>query len=279
MFVACGKTPEVDDAYSTTPREETTTEEMMPLETQEPEKDQWRLQTKYMELRCSEIYKDVLRHQETVSDAVAVEIFSVISDDTVMELFRIYFGDEAVGTIAGYLNVDGFEIPVTYTICQYNEDEFEDENIRMLYLETMNCFNDIMEGVFADECFHAEKVEVQEESIVTKLSYWSITLPATMGCEEAEENGQYKVSFYGDVAGERIELYTIYLGDSGAETVLGVYDINGAKKILSVESYEIIPAEEWTDKDQEVAYSMLATINDVLQVIMSSEYFSEEIPQ
>ena len=57
------------------------------------------------------------------------------------------------------------------------------------------------------------------------------------------------------------------------------YNVNGEKRLLSLESFEIEPAAEWTDEDQEAAFGMLATINNVLQTIMSSENFSEQIPE
>ncbi len=237
------------------------------------------VQTKYLALSYSDIYTDVLVHQEVLSDTVTMEIFSLQMNDGSMELFRIYFGDEARGIVAGYLTADGEEIPVTYTICQYNDDEFVDEDTRALYFETMNCFNEIMAGLQADNRFQTEKAAAPVENAETELSYWTVTLPDTMEYEESEENGQYKVAFYGNVAGERIALYTIYIGDPSAETVLGTFDVNGEAKKLSVENYEIMPAERWTDEDQASAYAMMATINDVIQAIMSSENFSEEIPQ
>lgn len=237
------------------------------------------IQTQYLSLSYPETYADVLLHQEVTADAVTMEIFSMKADNRTLELFRIFFGDETVGSIAGYLSVDGQEIPVTYTICQYNDEEFTDEETRAQYYETMNCLNDIMGTLEADDCFQTEKKEHPVENTETVLTYWTVTLPETMEYEEFEENGLYKVACYGNVAGERIALYTIYIGDPGAETVLGTYDVNGEAKKLSVESYEIIPAESWTDEEQASAYAMMATVNDVIQTIMSSENFSEEIPE
>lgn len=276
VLIACGNNTAVE---STQPSVVPEPVETGSVGTEQPKQVLVEVQTKYMVLSYPESYIDVLSHQEVVSDTVAMEIFSMNVKTGTLELFRIYFGDETVGNTAGYLNVDGSEIPVTYTICQYNDDEFADEDTRMLYYETMNCFNDIMSGMLADDRFHVEKAEVQVESKAINLSYWSVTLPANMECDESEENGQYRVSFYGNVAGEKVALYTIYLGDPGVETVLGTYNVDGKAKILSVESYEIIPAEGWTDEEQEAAYAMLATINDVLQTIMSSENFSEQMPE
>ena len=276
MLTACGDNTAME---STQPPGGSELVENGVMGTEQPKQVLVEVQTKYMVLAYAESYIDVLSHQEVVSDTVAMEIFFMNVKTGTLELFRIYFGDETVGNVAGYLDVDGSEIPVTYTVCQYNDDEFADEDTRTLYYETMNCFNDIMSGMHTDERFHVEKAEVQVESATINLSYWSVTLPANMECEEFEENGQYKVSFYGNVAGERIALYTIYLGEPGAETVLGVYNANGVKRLLSLESYEIVLAEGWSDEDQEVAYGMLATINNVLQTIMSSENFSEQIPE
>ena len=286
VLIACGNNTAMDSTQPTVVPEPVETGSVVtePVETgsvvtEQPKQMLVEVQTKYMMLGYPESYIDVLSHQEAVSDTVAMEIFSLNVKTGTLELFRIYFGDETVGSIAGYLDVDGSEVPVTYTVCQYNDDEFADEDTRTLYYETMNCFNDIMSGMLTDERFHIEKEKVQEESATINLSYWSVTLPVNMECEEFEEDGQYKVSFYGNVAGERIALYTIYLGDTGAETVLGVYNVNGEKRLLSLESFEIVPAAEWTDEDQEAAFGMLATINNVLQTIMSSENFSEQIPE
>lgn len=235
------------------------------------------MQTKYLDLSYPEIYADVLLHQEVISDMTTMELFSLKTHGGTMELFRIYFGDETVGSVAGYLSLDGTEIPVTYTICQFNDDEFPDEEVRALYYDTMNCFNDLMDSLQADDRFHTQKVQTPVENTEIVLSYWSFILPKTMECEEYDSNRQYKVTFFGNVSGDRVALYTICLGEPSVETVLGTYFINGEAKILSLESYDIIPTGEWTDESQEAAYDMMATVNDVLRVIMSDENFSDAV--
>lgn len=278
LFSACGTdtqlapTQPVDESTPDSVETETAGEEQM----QQPMVE---VQTKYTVLSYPESYKDVLSHQEIVSDAVTMEIFSMEAETGAMELFRIWFGDDTTGSVAGYLNVDGTEIPVSYTICQYNDDEFADEDVRKMYCETMNCINDIMDGIHSDERFSTEKAQSPVENGEINLAYWTFTLPSSMECEEIEENGQYEVSFYGNVAGEKIALYTISVGDTERNTVLGTYVINGEAKTLSLESYEIVPVEGWSDAEWESVYAMMATINDVLPVIMSSENFSEQMPE
>lgn len=234
--------------------------------------------TKYVSFFYPDKYSEVLQHREVVSEEIVMEIFSMVVNESPVELFRIYFGDEAMGITCGYLTVDGVEIPVTYTICQY-DDNFFDEETKNIYFETMNCFNDIMDSIQSDRRFSIEKAVTPVINTDAVCTYWSFSLPETMEYEERNSSDKYELRFYGNVAGEKIALYTIVLGDTEDNTVLGTYALNGSKKYLKVESYPIEPLESWTDEETELAYTMMGTVNTVLQTIMSNEnyeeYFSE----
>lgn len=284
FFSACANNEQEENKVNTEERiSETNTVEFDSVETEPVETtvlldNSVQIQTKYLTVLYSDIYDDYLLHQEVSSEDVTMEIFSMSEDNTVRELFRIYFGDETMGIVSGYLTVDNIEVPVTYTICQYNDEDFADEEARKLYLETMNCFDDIMNSIQADDRFCTEKAVAPVNSKDATLTYWTFTLPETMEYEE-ENNGRYEIRFYGNVAGEKIALYTIFIGEPCGNTVLGTYALNGNKLILSVESYSLVPQENWRDEDTMSAYMMMGTINDVLQIITSSENFSEETPE
>lgn len=284
MFTACGS----DSAEQSTETiyenvEQTVASQPTESEYAETESDaaelQRKIETEYVQLSYSAKYQDVLIHQEIRSDPVTIEIFSMQAKDKTMELFRIYFGDETMGIMEGYLTVEGTEIPVCYSICQYNNEEFPNEETRALYLETMNCLNEIMHSLRDNSSFSEDKATEPVNVRDAVISYWTFSLPETMEYEELEQAEQYEIRFYGNVAGERIALYTVFLGEPVGSTQLGTYELDGINRIVSVENYPMVPKETWTEESIASYYMMMSTINDVLQVIMSNENFSEQLPE
>lgn len=95
-------------------------------------------------------------------------------------------------------------------------------------------------------------------------------------CEEMTLGGDYQADFFGDVRGERIKLYSVRIGDKKLQSEIGMFEIDGVRKTISVESYVLADQTSWEQSDYELAYRMMDTINRVIDVIMQSKQFSAQ---
>ena len=224
-------------------------------------------------------FSDVLVHEQEVHGGLTTETFSMRKGEKAIPLFRIDFGDETVGDWHGVLNTDKGIVPVVYTVftCTNEEIEAMDEETREQYFMLMNSFSDVLNTIAADPRFSAEKPLDSGENKEAKMAYWTVTLPGKMSWSEVAEAGEYQAVFYGEVRGEQTALYTVRIGETETGSVLGQFKVGEELKKVSVESFDLSRKTSWTDDDYSVAYHMMDTINDVIQVIMSSEYYSEAV--
>lgn len=221
-------------------------------------------------------YADVLVHQHEVYDSLITEVFSMRNGEKDISLFQISFGDETAGDWFGILSVDDKIIPVTHTVFALENEEYTamDEKTQKLYSELMNSFSDILNTIAEDPRFTAEKPLAVGEDTQVKTTYLTLDLPSNMSVVETNEEDTYVAAFYGEVVGERIALYQVRIGDNKAESELGLFEVDGIKKPISVGSFDLAEKPNWTEDDYSAAYRMMDTINHVIGTIMNSEQFS-----
>lgn len=221
-------------------------------------------------------YADALVHEQEVHGARTTEVFSMRNGEKDISLFRIDFGDESAGDWFGMLNIDGKNIPVTHTVFALANEELEalDEQTQKQYIEMMNSFTNVLNTISADPRFTAEKPLAIGADTEVKTTYWTLTLPSNMSVSESNTDGTYEALFLGEVVGERTALYQVRIGENKAETELGLYEIDGVKKPISVGSFELTEKINWTEDDYSAAYRMMDTINHVIEIIMNSPQFS-----
>ena len=222
-----------------------------------------------------ELSEYVIREQSTYGLSTT-EAFYIKNSGDDIPMFRIDVGDEKLGDWLGVFKTDKGEIPVTYTVFTVSEDDIASlgENGRELYDELMRSFNILLETVFNDPRFSFDKQIDVGESHGVAMTYWTIELPDKMLFSENTSNGNYEAVFYTVLNGENVKLYTVCIGEEMAETQLGYFEIAGVKKPISVGSFDLSENYAWTEDDYAVAYRMMDTINDVIEVIMSSKQFS-----
>lgn len=219
-------------------------------------------------------YSENLEHLEVIEDDITMEVFYMLFGNTKVELFRIYFGDPTTGNKIGLLKTDKGEIPITISVPQYDTDFWTNEEAETLYFSMMDGMNILLNSIRSDSRFAEESIpEIQVTD--TKLTYWTFPISEGMEYEEIIEGDSYKAVFYGNIGAERIRLYTVYLGDSAAEGILGTYTVDGVAKPVSIKTDDMSRIEELPEADREIAYRMMGTINDVFQTIVNSENFTE----
>ena len=239
------------------------------------ESDMVSLETKYGILPFPRVFSSNLKHLEVVQDPVAMEVFYLANQDREMELYRIYFGDETTGTLLGYLTVAAEEIPVTYTVCIYNEEDFPDAETRSIYGNLMDGFSTLLNAITADSRFCSERSAPKIQYADGEMRYWTVNLPTDVEWVETEENGIYRADFYGTIRDERIPLYTITLGDAAAPTLMGNLLVNGEAQPVGVQSHFTQLNANWTPEEISNFYRQMETIDLVIQAITESEYFSD----
>ena len=221
-------------------------------------------------------YADILIHEQEVYGALVTEAFSMRAGETDIPLFRIDFGDETVGDWFGLLKTEDGIIPVVHTVFVLANNELNsmDESVQEQYFELMNSFNAVLNTIATDPRFTTEKPLAVGENTEMETNYWTLMLPNNMNIVETEENGTYVAMFYAEVAGERTALYTIRIGDDKADFELGLYEVDGIKKPISIDSFDLNGKSNWTEEDYSAAYRMMETINHVIETIMSSTQYS-----
>ena len=236
------------------------------------------IKTHYMDLLIPRVYMEGVKHSEVLQDKVAMEIFTLISGETQIELFRLYFGDEARGTLAGYLDVEGVLVPVTFEVTEY-DGVFPNEQIKEHYFQVMNGFNAVLDCVYGNKAFSETKNNDLVGSDDANMRYWTVELPENISWEEIVGDTLYRVNFYGVLHNERILLYSIGFGEMDADYSIGTFLVDGEERIINVRISELPVTDEWTDEEISTGYRMLETVNDVIDAIMSSENFSEQMPE
>lgn len=224
-----------------------------------------------------ELSEYVIREQSIYGSAIT-EAFYIKNGDAAIPLFRVDVGDRNLGDWLGALRTKSGDIPVTYTVFAVSEEDMASlgENAQSLYADLMDGFNVMLEAIINDPRFTYEKtIEIGEEENVA-MSYWAVDLPDSMWFTEKMEDGNYEAVFYTDIRGESVELYVVRIGTTMAETELGLFEINGEKKPISIGSYDLLEKSNWEEEDYSTAYRMMDTINDVINAIMQSKQFSVE---
>ena len=220
---------------------------------------------------------DFLNHVEVVQDGTIMEVFYAVHEDVQMEAFRILFSSKESDKDIGVIKLRDEYLYVTVSVNDYLEDDFEDEAIREKFYAVVATLSNMLDSIQTDERFF-EKNTIEIDNVSRSFEYWNATLPEQLQWEETFEDG-YVTTFYFTVGEKKIQLYAVSIGDHVLKSQIGFYYLNNAWQTDSVESYEIPSTEGWSDVQTTELYTMMSTINDVIQVIMSSENFSEEVPE
>ncbi len=248
------------------------------------------VEMKYASVQLPAEFSGSLTHERQQMESTVAEIFYMTVGSSKTELYRICFGDSEFGDNLGVLNTDDGRLQVTCAVSSYPKEyfgtiEFPDmdrdlaenndpERAEKLYASLMESFNMVLEVLYEDSRFEKHKAIEADRTADARLTYWTLPLPPGMEWEEQTEGGDYRADFYGQVAGEKILLYTVYLGESDSEIVLGSYLADGKRLPVSVASSELKQREGWTDEDMISAGNMMDTINDLILVITSDENFT-----
>lgn len=222
-------------------------------------------------------YEESLRHVETVQDGNVMEVFYANHDDVDLEAFRILFSTDETEKDIGVMKTENGDYYVSVTVSEYYEEEFADDVIKEKYYAAMSALNAVLESVQMNENF-AEKKDVEIENVNNQFQYWEVTLPANMEWEESDENG-YFVTFYGNVNGEKVKLYAVSMGETALVNQIGYYNMDDGWVTVTMESYELPSTDGWAESAETELYTMMSSINAVLDSIMASENFAEEISE
>ena len=243
----------------------------------EQEPPRWKIKTHYVDLHLPLEMEGIITSEESTYGTVYTYAFYMNYNGQEIPLWRVDFGDANSVDWIGRLVTDAGDIPVAMTgFVASNEDLTAlGEEGAQLYGDCMQGYIVMLEGLMADPRFTTERPVVVGENTEMKLMYWSVTLPSKMTVQENNRNGNYEAVFSGEVVGEMVLLYRICIGEQQTGSLIGYFEIDGQKKPVSAESYALTERESWNTDDYETAYRMMATINDVIQQIMSSKNYSE----
>ena len=258
------------------PAENETPEESDPVEVDPVEVDLpfTEFETPYCTLLFPSQSASYLTHSQTPTDNGSDEAFSMELDGKQVELFRICFGDATGEELLGVLETEQGEVPVTYTTRIFTETEFPDAESWNVYRQLMDGFSTMLNTIAEDPRFRQEQNPVTSEVQNVQLRHWAVDLPAGILVEETDADGIYRALFRGTVAGAALDLYAVTVGDTAAQAPVGTYTVNGAALPVAVDIFSSTPAADWTDEDTAFFYTMMDSINAVLQTIMADPAFT-----
>lgn len=220
-----------------------------------------------------------IRYEEISENNVITDIFYMVQEDYEWELFRICYGNTATGTVIGRMEINGHEVPVTVMTSNYTEINFPDRETYDRYCRSMDYLNVALDSLYASAGFATLEGSVEMETRTAELIFWAIELPVNIEWEERTENQYYAADFYGILGGERILLYTVSLGDKDVSNAIGMYAIDGGKTPVSVKTHSYDTRTVWLGEAYAAEYAaLMETVNDVIQVIISDENYSADMP-
>lgn len=216
-------------------------------------------------------------YMEVSQDDETLLVFYSLYEDIKLEAFRILLSGTSSDKDIGVMEMDNKNLFVSVSVSNYADEDFTDEVVKDTYYTVMSALSTVLDSIQADEHFR-EKNVVEVAHAEKNFEYWTVTLPKHMEWDETDAD-DYLISYYGNVNGERIKLYTFCVGEAVLKNELGFYKIDGKWKHITMESYELPSTEGWKDECVTELYTMMATVNDVIQAITSNENFAERIPE
>lgn len=236
------------------------------------------LSTKYCTIALPEEGKELLKHQEVVQGTIAVEIFSMLHDKTETELFRVYFGDANIGTFIGFLATESGDVPVSYDVCSYEQEFFQNEKTKELYYQMMDSFTVILDSIYSNSSFQEDDYTVPTEEQRVSMKYWNVDVLEEIEWEEVEQKDLYRADFYAELHGERTLLYSISLGETETgDYTIGYFSVDGKYRPVWINVYALNITEAWEEEEITTGYRMLETLNAVTDVIIASSNYAEDI--
>lgn len=236
------------------------------------------VQSKYISLQYPVGLMNVLSHEQDEYEGRITDTFYMKHGEEKISLFRFDFGDVKAGDWIGMIKTETGDVDITSVVFLLTDEEYgaltEDE--QKTYTDCMNAYSFMVEDIMKDPRFTNKKPLPIGEDTEVKITYWTLTLPSNMSVVETHENETYIVTFYGEIAENITALYTVHIGEDKVETELGLFEIDGIKRPISVASFDLSEKTEWTEDDYVTAYSMMDTINHVIETIMSSKQFTTE---
>ena len=234
-----------------------------------------KIHTPYIELCLPLELESIITYDESTYGEVYTRAFYLNYAGEELPLWRLDFGDPNAGEWLGMLKTDQEDIPVCMTGFVVDVVALGEDGAKV-YGECMQGYSEMLNGIMSDPRFTAERPLAVGDDTNMALTYWTVVLPDTMRVSETAENGNYEAMFTAEVAGEMVQLYRVCIGENQAQSFLGYYEVDGVKKPVSVGSFDLVERESWSEDDYAAAYRMMDTINDVIEVIMSSKQFSAE---
>lgn len=222
-------------------------------------------------------YLDLIQHEEVTDGDVIMEVFYMVRDNGEMDLFRICFTDQPIGTPICKVRLDDQIIPVNVVTASHVQEDFNGEEEYNTYCMLMEQVNVVVDWILTSDFVVADELQ-EGERTTAALQLWTVELPQSITWEESGSGNTYRVDFFGTVGDKKILLYTVSLDSAVQGNVLGTYELDSGKTPVYIQTYSLDDQGEGFDEFAYTEYAtLMETINDVVQVIMSDAKFSQKV--
>lgn len=241
------------------------------------------IQTTYVTLQYPKAYRKFLKHEEILDGTDATEVFSMVYQEKEIELFRLFLTSEESENAEGYLNTDNGVLCIALQPAQADPDVFiqnpdseeseKDTEMESLYYAMLDGMGIVLDSIKQDSQYSSLKEIAENQKQDAKILYWDISLPTNITWEETSEEDIEQVTFFGKVGEKTLRLYTISLEEDQAESSIGQYVIDGQAKSINVTGYDLSENGALSEEEKAVAYTLMDTVNDVIQVIQKDKNY------
>lgn len=274
----CGKEvqPHIDEAENE--QTEAVTGDPSDLDNEEDLPKTVLIETSVCQILFPEDAYDVLVYDEHSQAGEVMGIFYAANGESKQEVFRLIFSPIEQQNAVGFLKIPNGDLFVSISVCDYRDEDFSDDNAKENYYTIVSAINTVLESIYADERF-CKIDEYNAQNFAAEFAYWSVELPENVVWEEEFLDENYMVTFYGDIGDKRVKLYSVSIGNKLLGSQIGFYSVDEQWNPVTVESYPFSLDKGWTDSQIAELQTLMSTINDVLQAITSSEFYSERTPE
>lgn len=235
------------------------------------------IQTPYCTLHYPDALADHLIIAQVGNEPYTLEFYAAMEGKAEIRLFDISLGEGSGGNI-GLVKTPAGEIPLNVTIYSLSFDESWEEGEIVTAYAMQDVVNEMIEEMSPQKTQDAQDASVIAEQPVKSdtINYIEIITPyctmyypaqwkSMLRLEHVEEeDGIYKVHFYGQIEDQEVQLlFSIYFGGDEGEQLGAVMGSDGIPVPVNILLAELNP-EGWAEENAKILYSMQEAANQLI---------------
>lgn len=263
------------------------------------------ISTPYGPIYISDNWEGLLKVDQIAGDPYQVIFTADLAEDVKQDLFTLYFGGKAEGSLGGFRAADGKLIPVRASTVEIRPQSHWTSDQTMLLQVMQEELNDVLEMLKLEQIPEDAPVSTTTAPAQTTppptptttappqtttqtpttppstdpvdfaidTPYCELHYPAKWASElelAVDDSQGYSVAFYGKVGGSRIHLFTVYFGGSQGIFVKTIQAPGAGEVEVRIDISELTVDDAWSDADARRIFAMQEDMNYLLSKLPNS---------